>query len=274
MPMMSALALHDKLEAGELRAILARSTDGVATTVMNERGAWRHLVAGAGPESALLVALTELRACSDALIWDEGALKIESATLDGLGYRLLERQIFTQDLSLVPLSTDPADLEVFPLEDSVRPEARALFSRTHAMSVEGLYATLPEAPTPEQCEIAFEAYLSGKQGAAVASACVVIRAEARIVGVICCAATQNEGTAVLLGLAVDPSVRGRGLSRVLVRRAQRELKASGFARMLFLTTDRNAPVHRLFTAEEIISIETFPARVWFRDTPERMRPNQ
>ena len=273
--MMSALALHDRLERGELRAILARSTDGVAATVVNERGAWRHVLAGHGPQSALLAGLAELRASSDALIWDEGAVQIEGPTLDALGHRLLERQVFTQELARVPLTDpEPTDLEIFPLGDAVRAEARSLFGRTHAMSVEGLYATLPEAPTLEQCESAFDAYLAGPKAAPVPSACVVIRSEGRIVGVICCAATQTEGTAILLGLAVDPAVRGRGLSRILVRRAQRELKAKRFERMLFLTTDRNTPVHRLFTAEEIISTETFPARLWFRETPERMRPKR
>jgi len=270
LPMMTALGLFPKLKTGQLRALIARSQDGAAAFVVNERGPWRQVVAAEGQESALLAGLTELLATSDALLWDEGVVKLEDATLDGLGFRLLHRQVFTQELARVPLADpEPAELEVLPLSRAVHGEARSLFGRTHAMSIDGLYATLPEAPSVQNCEAAFDGYLEGGgQGAHVPSACVVIRSQGRIVGVICCAATKTAGTAVLLGLAVDPSERGRGLSRVLVRRAQRALKAAGFERMLFLTTDRNTPVHRLFTADEIVSTETFPARLWFRQPPQ------
>lgn len=270
MPMLTALDLRSQLQAGELRAVVARSPEGAAAAVVNERGTWRQVVAAHGPESALLLGVAELRAVSDGLIWDEGTLGIASEKLDELGFRLLLRQVFTQELARVP-PPDPLadDLEVFPLGPPVQAEARNLFARTHAMSVEGLYATLPEAPSMARCEAAFDEYLSGQHGAPVPPACVVVRSAGKVVGVICCAATQTEGTAILLGLAVDPEVRGRGLSRVLVRQAQHALKASGFQRMLFLTTDRNAPVHRLFTLDEIVSTETFPTRIWFREPPEK-----
>ena len=270
MPLLSALELYGTLESGELRALFVRSSEGVAVIVVQERGRWRQLMAAHGAEGALLQGLAALRDSSDALLWDEGTLRVEPAALDGLGYTLLQRQAFTQELARVPVAEDPPDLEVSPLTDSVLGEARELFGRTHAMNVEGMYTTFPERPTQEKCEAAFDGYLSGAEGPPVPSACVVIRSQGRVVGVICCAADETEGTAILLGLAVDPSERGRGLSRVLVRRAQRALLASGFPRMLFLTTDRNTPVHRLFTPEEIVATETFPARVWFREAPERM----
>lgn len=272
MSLLETLSVRDQLQAGELRAVIARSPEGAATAVVNERGTWRQVVAAHGPESALLLGVAELRASSDGLIWDEGALGIAAEKLDALGFRLLLRQVFTQELARVPAADAlPDDLEVLPLGPETRAEARALFARTHAMSVEGLYATLPDAPSVARCEAAFDQYLSGQLGAPAPSACVVVRTGGKVVGVICCAATETPGTAILLGLAVDPTVRGRGLSRVLVRRAQHALKASGFQRMLFLTTDRNAPVHRLFTLDEIVETETFPTRIWFRETPEQKR---
>ena len=272
LPVMQALTLRSQLQTGELRAVLARSPEGAATAVVNERGTWRQVVAAHGPESALLLGVAELRAASDGLIWDEGALGIAAEKLDALGFRLLLRQVFTQELARVPAADPlPDDLEVLPLGPQTLAEARSLFARTHAMSVEGLYATLPDAPSVARCEAAFDEYLSGQHGAPVAPACVVVRIGQKVVGVICCAATETEGTGILLGLAVDPTVRGRGLSRVLVRRAQHALQASGFQRMLFLTTDRNAPVHRLFTLDEIIETETFPTRIWFREMPEQSK---
>lgn len=272
MPVMQALGLRGQLQAGELRAVLSRSAEGAATAVVNERGTWRQVVAAHGPESALLMGVAELRSSSDGLIWDDGALSIASEKLDALGFRLLLRQVFTQELARVPAPDElPGDLEVQLLGETTRAQARSLFARTHAMSVEGLYATLPDAPSLARCEAAFDEYLSGQHGAPVAPACVVVCLGGKVVGVICCAATETEGTAILLGLAVDPTVRGRGLSRVLVRQAQQALKASGFQRMLFLTTDRNAPVHRLFTLDEIVETETFPTRIWFREAPEQAR---
>lgn len=264
--------LRRRLKAGELRAVFGRSADGVAVTVVDARGAWRQVLAAHGPQSALLAGLVELRATSEALIWDEQAVRIEGTRLDELGFRRMERQVFTQELSRVPApDPDPADFQVAPLGDADVSEARSLFGRTHAASVEGLYATLPHEPTLTQCEAAFDGYLSGSLGAVVPAACVAVRRKGSVVGVICCAAGEDEGTGVLLGLAVDPSQRGRGLSRVLVRRAQQALLASGFQRMLFLTTDRNTPVHRLFTLDEIISTETFPTRLWLRNPPPPLK---
>lgn len=269
MPMLSAMSLQNKLRAGKLRAVAARSRDGLATVIVDERAGWRQVVAGHGPESALLEGLAELRGTSDGLFWDEGALKIDGAKLEAAGHRLVERQVFTQALARVPVPGPVASgYEVLPLAGAVVAEARRLFAKTHAMNVEGLYTTLPEAPTLARCEAAFDGYIAGAHGMPVASASVVVRSQDRTVGVICCAATEIEGTAALLGLAVDPSERGRGLSRVLVRCAQHGLKTSGFERMLFLTTDRNAPVHRLFTPEEIVATETFLARLWFRETSQ------
>ncbi|MDP2276219.1 MAG: GNAT family N-acetyltransferase [Archangium sp.] len=264
-PMLAVLELHERLESGAARAVFSRTEEGQAVMVVDDRGSWRQVVAAGGPESALLAGLHELRGTSEALVWDEDCVKIAPATLDELGFRLLLRQVFTQELSRVPLDQpEPAGLEVSLLGDTSLAESRALFARTHAGSVEGLYATLPHAPTDAQCGLAFDGYLSGALGVPVPSACVVIRHEGRVGGVICCAASEEKDTGTLLGLAVDPTVRGKGLSRVLVRRAQKALHAAGFAKMLFLTTDRNAPVHRLFTLEEIVKTETFPTRLWLR----------
>ncbi len=272
-PMLAVVSLYARLESGEARAVFSRSEDGKAVMVVDDRGSWRQVVAAGGPESALLAGLNELRLTSEALVWDEDCVKIAGPTLDDLGFRLLLRQVFTQQLSRVPFDQpEPAGLEVSPLRDTDRAESRALFARTHAMSVEGLYATLPQAPNEAQCGLAFDGYLNGALGASVASACVVVRSEGRVVGVICCAASEEKDTGTLLGLAVDPSQRGKGLSRVLVRRAQRALYAAGFAKMLFLTTDRNAPVHRLFTLEEIVKTQTFPTRLWLRDKEPPFRP--
>lgn len=266
--MLTLMSLHGKLESGELRAVIARSGDGAAVLVLDERGSWRQVALAAGAELPLLRLLSELRTSSEGILWSEETVELEGPKLDELGYRLFERQVFTQDLSLVPLDEpDPEGLEVGPLTAADLAQSRELFARAHAMNVAGVYCTSPEAPTLERCGLAFDGFLSEKP---VPSACVVVRNQGRVVGVVLCSASkEEEGLGVLLGLAVDTSERGRGLSHVLVRRAQRGLKAAGFARMLFFTTDNNAPVHRLFTADQIVSTETYRARIWLRNAPER-----
>lgn len=267
-PLLTVMDVQRKLASGQLSALLSSSPEGDAAVIFSDRDGWRQVELARGPASALLQGLEQLRERSTALLWEEGDVPAEGATLDARGFRQLLRQVFTQDLSRVPMQhPEPPDLEVRVMTTGDRSAARELFARTHAHSVEGMYTTWPKPPTVERCAAEFDTYLSGAQGEVVATACVVVCAGERLVGVICCAATDTEGTAALLGLAVDPEVRGKGLSRILVRRAQRALKEAGFARMLFLTTDRNAPVHRLFTPEEIVSTETFPIRLWLRDAP-------
>ena len=264
------LSLQNKIASGELRAVVKRSSEGAAIVLLTERDDWRQVVLAHGPAAPLLAAIKELRTQSEAMIWDEGVVALEPATLDELGFRLLERQTFTQELARVPLDhPEPSELEVVVLEKADYAAARQVFAATHALNIEGLYTTWPHPPTLERCAIGFDEYLSGALGEVVPSACVVTKLEGKVVGVICCAKTDQADTGVLLGLGVDPAGRGRGLSRILVRRAQRALKAAGFAKMLFLTTDRNTPVHRLFTPEEIIGTESNPTRLWLRNAPER-----
>ncbi|MGV3623462.1 MAG: GNAT family N-acetyltransferase [Archangium sp.] len=262
--------LYPRLERGDLRGKIVTTPAGEAALVLQESGKWRQLVLGRGEPAAVLAAVNALRESSDALLWAADDVNVDGPTLDANGFHALTRQVFTQDLAKVPRDFQPAaDLEIAPLKGAAVADARSLFAQTHASSAEGLYCTWPVEPTVRQCGVVFERFLSGADGAPVPGACVVVLFERKVVGVIVCAETEKKGTATLLGLAVDPKVRGRGLSRVLVRHAQRALFDAGFARMLFLTTDANAPVQRLFTPEEIISTETSTLRLWLRNPQVR-----
>lgn len=259
--------LRSRLETGDVLAALAQTEDGCAVIVAGGQGAWRPIEVAVGPEAGLLVALEHLRSQSEALIWDEGTVALPPATLDALGYRLLERQAFTQELARVPLSApDVNALALAVLDAGNQLEARTLFARTHALTIEGLYVTLPEAPTPEACEASFDAYVGGAQGQIISPACLVAFSQNHPAGVVCCVEAEEAGTALLLVLCVDAAARGQGVSRALVRGAQRALLANGYRRLLFFTTDRNTPVHHLFAPEELVATERFPTRLWLRQT--------
>lgn len=242
--------LKDKSLVAEVR------DDGAGLICTSNR--WRSVIAGTGPEEALAKLIRELRAVSDAMVADLDAIKLEDEAMAGLGFRKVVRERFLQDLTRVP-DTEPEHdgIEYVACAGKWVKPSLELLGRTHAFNVEGVYTTLPKDPTPGECERAFGSTLRGPS--LVPEAAVAAIENGKVLGVVYCAV--EEGVPTLMGLAVDPVTRGRGLSRGLVRRTQSGLKRAGHDKMAFFTTDRNLPVHKLFTPEEILETEEFVA--WF-----------
>jgi hypothetical protein len=219
---------------------------------------WRSIVAATGPEAGVTALITGLRAVSEAMVADLDAIKLDDEAIAKLGFRKVVRERFLQDLTKVP-DTEPEHdgIEYVPCAGKWVKPSIELLGRTHAFNVEGVYTTLPKDPTPGECERVFSAGLKGAH--LVAESAVAAVENGKVLGVVYC--TVEGGVPTLMGLAVDPITRGRGLSRGLVRRTQAGLKRAGHDRMAFFTTDRNLPVHKLFTPEEILETEEFVA--WF-----------
>lgn len=242
--------LKDKTLVAEVR------DDG--SGLISTPGRWRMLLATTGSEEALSKLLLDLRAVSDAIIGDEEIFKVPDEALVKLGFRRVVRERFLQDLSKVP-DTEPEHdgIEYVRCEGNLLQPALELLGRTHAFNVEGVYTTLPKEPTANECIKVFSETL--KSDRLVPESAVAAVENGKVLGVVYCSLEEEVPT--LIGLAVDPVTRGRGLSRGLVRRTQAGLKRAGHDRMAFFTTDRNLPVHKLFTPEEILETEEYVA--WF-----------
>jgi hypothetical protein len=218
------------------------------------------VLAAVGPRAEVQVVLEDLRDHSEALLWDEGKVPLPAEVLQALGFQRVIRESFLQDLTRLPPGTpDHQGITYARCEGPLVPRAQELFARTHAYTIPGLYNTLPKEPTERGCARSFQAEFSS--AALIPSSAIVALEGDRLLGVVYCSARGEGAPPTLMGLAVDPVARGRGLSWGLVRRTQRALLEAGFERMAFFTNDGNLPVHKLFTPEEIISSEVFP--IWF-----------
>lgn len=239
------------------KSLVAEVRDDGAAVICTP-GRWRMLVGTAGSEEALSKLILELRSVSEAMVGDDAVFKLPDEAVAKLGFRRVVRERFLQDLSKVPETEPEHDgIEYVRCEGKWVTPSLELLARTHAFNVEGVYTTLPKEPTPQECERVFSATL--KSDLLVPEAAVAAVENGQVLGVVYC--SIEEGVPTLMGLAVDPVTRGRGLSRGLVRRTQAGLKRAGHDRMAFFTTDRNLPVHKLFTPEEILETEEFVA--WF-----------
>jgi hypothetical protein len=219
---------------------------------------WRSVLAASGPEPLLEKLILELRQVADAIVADLGAIKLSDEAMAKLGFRKVVRERFLQDLSKVPETEPEHDgIEYVPISGKLVKPCLELLARTHALAIEGVYSTVPKDPTQGECERVYAKTLKGDS--LVPESAVAAVENGKVLGMVYCAVV--EGTPTLMGLGVDAEARGRGLSRGLVRRTQAGLKRAGHDRMAFFTTDRNLPVHKLFTPEEILETEDFVA--WF-----------
>ncbi len=225
-----------------------------AALVASAQGSWRVVEAAAGLAEPLRSILCRLRDASDAVHWVGDVVPLADEVLQQVGLRPIARESFLQDLVRVPRDEpNPEGITFAACEGKLVAPAKRLFGRVHAFTVEGVYCTRPGTPTAPSCQAAFQDYVEGSYGAPSPRATVVALQGTQVVGVVSCAGLpERDGVAVLLGLAVDPALRGKGVARGLVRRAQQGLLLDGYRHMEFWTNDRNLPVHRLFVPEEIV----------------------
>lgn len=268
-PLFARMALQDALKNGAMRASVARKDGATAVLVFSPLQRWRQVELGFGEEALLLPLLTALRDEADGVVWDDDSdvVRVAADALTNSGFLRVVRQEYLQDLSRVPMTPPVIEgFEVGPLDAEAIARSRALYVETHfADAATALYTTWPEPPTREALGAAFDKATGGSQGRLVPEASFSVRSGAEIVGLVFCAESTTPGEATLLDLAVSGSTQGRGLSRLLVRSAQRGLKVAGFERMRFYTTGSNLPVLKLFTAEEIVESTSFHSRLWRRE---------
>lgn len=268
-PLMTRLALQHPLRAGNVLGRVARRAGETALVVYSRKGSWLQVELARGAESLVVALLTELRGAAEGIAWDDdaGEVHVSAEALSAAGFPRVMREEFLQDLAKVPLTPPEIDgVEVGPLDDGLVAPARELYARTHVVDLAtAFYTTWPEPPSLETCRAAFDGLLNGEHGRLLPEATFAARVGAELVGFVVCVAGANAGEGVLLDLGVAGAAQGRGISRLLVRCAQRALKAAGFSRMRFFTTGGNQQVHKLFTAGEIVETAVFHARLWRRE---------
>ena len=261
-PLAWRMGLQVPLRAGRVRA----RASGRAVLLYTATDTWRQVEVARGAEPEVLALLSGLQREADGIVWDDDQpyVGVSPQALDAAGFAQVIRQEFLQDLSKVPM--EPPLVEGFtvePLEPAAYAEVRDIYIATHlATAATAFYTTWPKPPTAVACAEAFDEMMAAREGPLVPGATVVVRDGARAVGFVACAKSKPAGEAMLLDLGVSQAAQGRGLSRLLVRWAQRGLKRAGFERMRFYTTDGNLPVHKLFTAEEIVDAQVYRVRLW------------
>lgn len=187
--------------------------------------------------------------------------------LEPLGFKPFVRQTFVQDQALVEYRDVPeGSLVLEPWDDSHREPVVALLAAANAGTLDGLFLTMPDWPSPEACAAALDTMLSGREGHFLPWASFVAREGEAFRGVILGVESEPGRQALLFDLAVHPAARGQNLSRRLVHAQQRALVAHGFSELLFMTMAENTPVQRLFRREEIVKYEESRGGYWIRPT--------
>lgn len=210
-------------------------------------------------------AIAALQAASVALSWDAATGPDWVDWAAGLGIKPFERQAFIQDLALVPPT--PVDTPgLRPWEPTDRAAVTPLLAGANARTLDGLFLTLPEPPDEAACAAVLGRLLDGP--GFLPGASFVVSDGQGIAAVVLAAHLAVDGTAevpTLFELAVAPRARGQGLARVLVARLQAALRTAGHTRLGFLTTHRNAPVHRLYHPDQIVWRSATHGGYWIRD---------
>lgn len=231
--------------------------DGTALVggVLFQGRSLRLLLAGLGEVATegWRLAFAALRERSTGVVWDEDVGPGWAAAAADLGARTFVRRTLVQALRLAEITPPaPSGLALRPWAPGDAEPAAALIAAVNAGTLDGVFLTLPEAPSEDECRRVAAEVLAGSAGRFLPEASFVVEEAGEMRGVLL-AVESAPGQATLHELAVHPAVRGRQAGRELVQAMQRSLIAAGWAEVKFLILGDNAPVHRLFRPEELVS---------------------
>ena len=141
------------------------------------------------------------------------------------------------------LGDPPGGLTVVPLTDVTVDALASLDQRAYRGTIDELLV----GPTFEDHRRIVESLLIGALGPFLeeASAALLAAQPPRLVGALF-AAEQSPRHAVLLNFMVDPTDRGRGYGRYLLRWGLRALRALGYESVHLWVTDANVPARTLY----------------------------
>lgn len=236
------------------------SGGGIAFASERDRASFAHVHVGPGPD-----ALDRARALSDTLL-DTVSETVDSVSLGFTGLatdqedRLLERlterpgstviRRFAMERGLSsrdaePLPPSPDNLALVPIRAVTLDALADLDQRAFAGTTDELLI----GSRPAAYRRALEALVGGELGRFLDEASTVLyRAEPpAIVGAIL-TSEKSARRAVFLDFMVDPSLRGRGYGRYLLRWGLRALWALGYERVRLWVSASNRTARRLYDA--------------------------
>ena len=207
------------------------------------------------PDDALAEAIAMVR--DRGLLWNDGVAPGWASRLSALGVKPYVRQTFRVPLEAIVFKPEREDdARIVPWEKRFAAEVVAI-AREQAHTLDGWFLTLPAPPTAAACESAMAAGLERL----IPEASFAAVGGDRVLGHIL-ATEDDSGRALLFDLAVRREAQWRGLPRRLVQSWERALLAAGRREMIFLTTDGNRPVHRLFDRAWIARAEESRGGYW------------
>lgn len=239
----------------------------VAGLLLEGSPAHRTVLAAVGPldEHTLPAVMAAVQARTSAITYDESTGPDWLPMLAPLGFEAFARQTFVQAQDRVAFRELPeTTLIIEPWADRHREPVVKLLAEANAGTLDGLFLTMPEWPTPEACARVLDATLAGQEGHFMPWASFVAREGEAFRGVILAVEAEPGRQVLLFDLAVHPAARGQNLSRRLVHTMQRAMIERGYAELLFMTMAENTPVQRLFRREEIVRYEEARGGYWIQ----------
>ncbi len=194
------------------------------------------------------------------------AISLPKSAAPGPGFKPVERWEHRFDLRFGPVDpgAPPRGYTVTPWDDSRRPEAAALLNATNGATVDGVFLTWPDAPTPERCQALLDDLIGGSHGAFCRDTSLMALHAGRLVALLLVTLPSDE-EALLYEIAVRFRHRGTGLAPFLLDRLKSTLRPRGFRHIRFLACGANAAVSSLFRADEVRSELLDAGWIWLRD---------
>ena len=175
------------------------------------------------------------------------------------GYRAYQRMAHEYDLARAPAvpRTLPDGYDLRPLEPESFARVGAMLSSVNVGSLNGVYLTFPDWPTPDRCRRLLHALHDARDGGVLGA--VAWRGEQPVAAIL--GMSEDDDTVLLYEIAVRLRHRPAGLSGAVLDRFKLAARDLGRRQLRFLTLAGVRGVEALFDPAEVQSRRV--DRLWF-----------
>lgn len=194
------------------------------------------------------------------------AISLPGSSQPPAGFKPVERWEHRFDLRFGPADPGPPPpgYSVVPWDDARRDQAAALLASTNSASVDGVFLTWPDRPTPERCRALIDGLVAGSHGPFSHDTSFMAFQGDRLAALTLVSLPAAE-EALLFEIAARFRHRGTGLAPYLLDRLKATLRPRGFRHVRFLACGANAAVLALFRPDEVRSERIDGGWIWLRD---------